>query len=410
MPNRAFVRRPGARRPSARRAVGLLAAATALAAGGLLTATVATTHSAAAARSGIQQRTYGTPDGGRVVAYWNAEQVGAATGSTVPWIAYVHGGGWVAGSVGMSTVTGFCRHEAAVGVACFSLDYTLAPKAVWPTQANQVGRELAWVRANGASYHLDPRAGFVVGHSAGALMAGVAGLADGHAAGIVTLDGATDVPLTITSNYRPGVTAGARALIGHQPATGARARSARVLAHVGPSTGRVPFLVVHDDGDPIVSVEQSNRLAAGLTADRFPVTYELLPGKTHATNLDATALSAIDGWLQGRLAVVHAQEHADAIAWAHPAAVSLVLPSTPATVGHRTTVTVAITGYGGPATGPVTLAVRGKVVARGTAAGGTAVLHYVPKAAGAQRLTAVYAGSRHYATATATGTLTVRRH
>lgn len=93
-----------------------------------------------------------TPPGGRALLVW------------------IHGGGWVSGR--KEDVANYLRIVAArSGLAVASLDYTLAPEAVHPTQLQQVHAGLFTLRARAESLGVDPQRIVLAGDSAGAQLA-----------------------------------------------------------------------------------------------------------------------------------------------------------------------------------------------------------------------------------------------
>lgn len=92
---------------------------------------------------------------------------------TVPVCLYLHGGGWVLGSV--DTVDGVCRRIAnSSGLAILSVGYRLAPEHVFPAALDDVLDVLAWVRREGPAIGVDARRIAVAGDSAGAYLATLA--------------------------------------------------------------------------------------------------------------------------------------------------------------------------------------------------------------------------------------------
>jgi acetyl esterase len=88
-------------------------------------------------------------------------------------IVYLHGGGWVFGS--LTTVDGVCRRLAdRAGMAVLSVDYRLAPEHPWPAAVEDGEAVLAAV-ADGAASDLgvDPARVVVAGDSAGGFLATV---------------------------------------------------------------------------------------------------------------------------------------------------------------------------------------------------------------------------------------------
>ena len=94
-----------------------------------------------------------------------------AAGAPRPVLVYVHGGGFVAGSRRMpgspfyDNIHLWAARHGMVGV---NMTYRLAPAAKWPAGAEDIGRALAWVRANIAARGGDPARIYLMGNSAGA--------------------------------------------------------------------------------------------------------------------------------------------------------------------------------------------------------------------------------------------------
>ncbi|KAF2740713.1 hypothetical protein EJ04DRAFT_507736 [Polyplosphaeria fusca] len=85
---------------------------------------------------------------------------------TLPVILYLHGGGWVAGSV--NSYDSICRDLVLqTGCAVVFPEYTLAPEARYPTQQEQCYAALKWVSQHGNSKGLSQELITVVGDSAG---------------------------------------------------------------------------------------------------------------------------------------------------------------------------------------------------------------------------------------------------
>ena len=90
-----------------------------------------------------------------------------------PGVVYLHGGGWVIGS--LATSDPFCRRLAtAAGCVVISVDYRLAPEHPFPAAVHDADAALAWTYDNAPSLGIDPGRVTIVGDSAGGNLAAVA--------------------------------------------------------------------------------------------------------------------------------------------------------------------------------------------------------------------------------------------
>jgi len=93
-------------------------------------------------------------------------------GHGAPVVVYLHGGGWVAGS--LETVDAACRRLAdRSGCAVLSVGYRLAPEHSWPAAIEDAEAAVAWLRANGELHGLDASRLAVAGDSSGGNLAAV---------------------------------------------------------------------------------------------------------------------------------------------------------------------------------------------------------------------------------------------
>jgi len=93
-------------------------------------------------------------------------------GHGAPVVVYLHGGGWVSGS--LETVDAACRRLAdRSGCAVLSVAYRLAPEAQWPAAVEDSEAAVAWLRANAEERGLDATRLAVAGDSAGGNLAAV---------------------------------------------------------------------------------------------------------------------------------------------------------------------------------------------------------------------------------------------
>lgn len=115
-----------------------------------------------------------------------------------PVLVYIHGGGWSTGDKSMvQAKPAWAEREGWVLV---SVNYRLSPAVRHPEHARDVASAIAWVHAHIAEYGGDPARIAVMGHSAGAHLAGIVatdesllgevGMKPADLAGVVLLDGA----------------------------------------------------------------------------------------------------------------------------------------------------------------------------------------------------------------------------
>ena len=82
-----------------------------------------------------------------------------------PAVLVVHGGAWRGGN--RKQLRGYARALAADGMACFAIDYRLAPKHKFPAQIEDCRAALKWVRSNATKYNVDENRIGAIGYSAG---------------------------------------------------------------------------------------------------------------------------------------------------------------------------------------------------------------------------------------------------
>jgi triacylglycerol lipase len=117
-----------------------------------------------AARIEPAQRTVPGPEGGPdvdVLVY----RPETASGP-LPCILHIHGGGYVAGAAAMMATT-LGQMTAALGCACVSVDYRLAPEHPYPAAVEDCYAALAWTVAHAEELGVDPARIGVMGESAG---------------------------------------------------------------------------------------------------------------------------------------------------------------------------------------------------------------------------------------------------
>lgn len=89
---------------------------------------------------------------------------------TKPVLIYLHGGGWVLGSI--NSCSRYCSRLAAEGrVAVLAVDYRLAPEYPYPTAIDDCTAAYEWILQNGAAWNLDTTRISIGGDSSGGNLA-----------------------------------------------------------------------------------------------------------------------------------------------------------------------------------------------------------------------------------------------
>ncbi len=88
------------------------------------------------------------------------------SGTALPVVLWVHGGGFVAGS--KEELGGYLRMLAARGFVVVGVRYSLAPEATYPTPVRQVMAALHHIQGHSARLNIDPTRIVLAGDSAGA--------------------------------------------------------------------------------------------------------------------------------------------------------------------------------------------------------------------------------------------------
>jgi acetyl esterase/lipase len=100
-----------------------------------------------------------------------------AGGGNHPIIVQIYGGAWQGGAPGSNAKA--AQWLAAHGWVVFAIDYRHAPRSRWPAHLHDVRTALAWIRDHAAEYDADPTRVALMGRSAGAHLAMLAGYTPG---------------------------------------------------------------------------------------------------------------------------------------------------------------------------------------------------------------------------------------
>lgn len=232
-----------------------------------------------------------------------------------PVVVIIHGGGWTVGDkrgeLPMAAIPSFL----ALGFAVASVNYRLAPDAVFPAQLLDVKAAIRYLRAGAEGFGLDPDRIAVIGESAGAHLAALLGTTQGLAEfddpalgnpdassdvqAVVDLYGPTDLA---TSDAQRGLNPPCPAepdpnialLLGASPAEAPDlAAAASPITYLQPGRPLPPFFIAHGDADCVVPSQQSVELHEAIEAvapGRSQLT--IVPGSGHYLEFDFQSINA----------------------------------------------------------------------------------------------------------------------
>ncbi|QYB02223.1 alpha/beta hydrolase [Rhodococcus sp. USK10] len=212
------------------------------------------------------------------------------SGGPWPVVLYIHGGSLVGGVREMGPWTTLPSR----GIAVASASYRLAAEVSFPEPVEDVRAAVRWLRRHARGWNLDPERLSLWGSSAGALLAGIAGVSGDRTLGRTIGDGAeSTVVRSVIAHY--GV-ADARALTTDADPGGARAAAdlsaivdlytanSNVAPAVAPHITdgvRPDYLLVHGNADCRVGHAQSVDLHAALLNAGFNSTLRIVEGADH---------------------------------------------------------------------------------------------------------------------------------
>jgi acetyl esterase/lipase len=251
-------------------------------------------------RNGTVDRdlTYATVDGVdlRLDLYRAGAPAGTAAGGASPVVVYVHGGGWTHGDRTAEAETRLAP-MAAQGVTVASIDYRLAPDAVFPAQLHDVEAAVRWLRATGPELGLQTDRIGVWGASAGAYLVSLLALSSPELvqavvhwfgqADLAATAGRTDLEARLLPFHfeqdllgpEPRTPAEALSLLDRIPARTAIVRDEE-RRDAGPAD-LPPFLIAHGDRDRIVPPAEGLALHDALVRAGHSSRFDLLGGAGH---------------------------------------------------------------------------------------------------------------------------------
>lgn len=100
-------------------------------------------------------------------AYYPQEVVNS--NRLLPVIVWIHGGGWISGK--KEHIGNYAKILAGKGFVAVSIDYSIAPAAIYPTPVKQTNAALAYLAQNAQRLHIDASQFVLAGDSGGAHIA-----------------------------------------------------------------------------------------------------------------------------------------------------------------------------------------------------------------------------------------------
>jgi acetyl esterase/lipase len=216
----------------------------------------------------------------------------------LPVILWIHGHRWSYGSKKQRPPVNF----VAQGYIVVTLDYRLSGEAPFPAAIEDCKAAVRWLRANAATYHIDPDHMGAGGHSAGGHLAALLGTSGGVAPlegggdnlnfssqvqAVCDLSGPTDIPRFYESVAHATEGAGLRAKTSIEQFLGgsgeeikARAIAASPITYV--SKDDAAFLLIHGENDRSIPVSQSELFVSKLKAAGVDATLEIAEGRGHS--------------------------------------------------------------------------------------------------------------------------------
>lgn len=190
----------------------------------------------------------------------------ASPGSRRPAIVFFHGGGWLWGNKRDHWPT--AAYFASRGFVTVAVEYRLARERAYPAALEDVRAAVSWLRANAASYGLDPRRIAAVGSSAGGHLAAMLGVVPDTSRdqtpavqAVAAIAAPVDLALQHERDrFGPALFVGAGSPTEHAE----RWRAASPITHV--NRRAAPFLFLHGTADDLVLITEAEEMARRLRA------------------------------------------------------------------------------------------------------------------------------------------------
>ncbi len=200
-----------------------------------------------------------------------------------PCVVVIHGGAWRSGST--RQLYELNQYLAGRGYVVAAITYRLAPRWRFPAQIEDVRDAIQFVQAHADTLNIDPQRLVLLGRSAGAHLALLAGYTANDPAirGVVSFYGPPDLVYGWNHPANPRVINTHKVLrdfIGGSPDELPEPyRQASPIHFVNPLTP--PTLLIHGTRDELVRIQQSRQLAVKLAEQRVRHVFIELPYATH---------------------------------------------------------------------------------------------------------------------------------
>ncbi len=201
----------------------------------------------------------------------------------LPGIVVVHGGSWQSGERG--EFPDLDRYLAARGYLVASIDYRLAPGAVFPAQREDVFSAIAYLKKHAQKIGLDKTRLVLLGRSAGGQIALSAAYAEKEPAikGVIVFYAPNDLAWGYAHPGNPLMINSRKVIASYLGGTPVQVptnyESASPLHFVNKNTP--PTLMIHGVRDELVWPQHDERLSQRLTEAGRPFFYLRLPWATH---------------------------------------------------------------------------------------------------------------------------------
>lgn len=225
-----------------------------------------------------------------------------AAAGPLPVLVYLHGGGWVWGSIDSHDRLAR-EYAAASGAAVLLVDYALSPEAVFPQALHESMDVVRWVAREGVSLGLDGTRIIVGGDSAGGNLSAAVGLLNRDCGaplplrGLLLNYGVFDHPLT-TDSYREfaegyGLTLAKMDFYWRAYCPDAAGRLNPLASPLRANLAGLPPCQVHVAGLDVLASE-NYAMAAALEKAGVPVETHIFPGVVHGFLRGTGVIGAAD--------------------------------------------------------------------------------------------------------------------